>query len=643
MSTTITDVIPEPSELIDVRSEQIRILFAAIPSSLVTILACSLVLSLTVWQVIDHATIIIWFAVTNLLSVVRLYLYQRFRRCEGGRLVNNTWHLCAVATGIASGATWGAGGYFLFAEQSLVHQVFLGFVIAGISAGAITTLSAIIEAARGFVVIAIVPLIIKFNLVNSDFSLAMTVLSSFFIVMILVSAKRINQTIVESLEVRYQRELAEQTIRYQAHYDELTNLPNRRLLLATLRKEMARAGRHNRDGAIFFIDLDRFKTVNDSLGHSVGDELLLKAAKRIAGRLRKEDSVARLGGDEFVMLLPEIGNDNKTASNHAIRIADEIRKLFETPFLIQGHDIHLTISIGIALFPLDASPEDLLKYADVAMYRAKKEGRDRVRLFSAEMQEAVNQQRIIEKGLRQALEQGEFELYFQAQYDGDKRLVGAETLLRWNHPDRGVVAPGLFIDIAENTGLIVPIGAWVLRSACEHLAGIDTDLVLAVNVSPRQFADPDFVTNLEQVLLDTGANPSKLKFEITESLAMVNIEHTIETMNRLRQLGISFSVDDFGTGYSSLNYLHRLPIDELKIDQSFVRNISNSSDNAVIVDTIIVMARQLKLRTVAEGIETSDELDYLKSRQCEFFQGYYFARPQPFADFSRELRRPPND
>ncbi len=640
MSTTVTDVIPEPSELIDVRSEQIRILFAAIPSSLVTILACSLILSLTVWQVIDHTTIIIWFVVTNLLSVARLYLYQRFRQYERGRLVNNQWYLFAVVTGVASGVTWGAGGYFLFAGQSLVHQVFLGFVIAGISAGAITTLSAVIEAARGFVLIAIVPIIVKFNLVNSDFSLAMTVLSTFFIGMLLVSAKRINQTIVESLEVRYQRELAEQTIRHQAHYDELTNLPNRRLLLVALHKEMARAKRHNRTGAVFFIDLDRFKMVNDSLGHAVGDELLLEAARRIAGRLRKEDSVARLGGDEFVMLLPEIGGNQQTASNDATRIADEIRRLFDAPFLLQGHDIHLTISIGIALFPLEASPEDLLKYADVAMYRAKKEGRDRVRLFSAEMQEEVNQQRIIEKGLRQALEKGEFELYFQAQYDGDKRLVGAETLLRWNHPERGVVAPGLFIDIAEQTGLIVPVGAWVLRAACERLAAIDTDLMLGVNVSPRQFAAPDFITNLEQVLLDTGANPNKLKLEITESLAMVNIEQTIETMNRLRQLGISFSVDDFGTGYSSLNYLHRLPIDELKIDQSFVRNISTASDNAIIVDTIIVMARQLKLKTVAEGIETSDELDYLKSRQCDYFQGYYFARPQPFADFSRKLERP---
>ncbi|MDH3388205.1 MAG: EAL domain-containing protein, partial [Gammaproteobacteria bacterium] len=231
----------------------------------------------------------------------------------------------------------------------------------------------------------------------------------------------------------------------------------------------------------------------------------------------------------------------------------------------------------------------------------------------------------------------EFELYFQAQYDGESRVVGAETLLRWNHPDRGVVAPGLFIDIAEHTGLIVPIGDWILQSACERLSSLPPQLTISVNVSPRQFGDPSFVDHLKQVLRETGANPAQLKLEITEGLAMADIGHSIDTMKQLKQLGISFSVDDFGTGYSSLNYLNRLPIDELKIDQSFVRDISSSSDNAVIVDTIIVMARQLNLQVVAEGIESEAELDYLKAKRCNYFQGYYFSRPQPFDQFSTEI------
>jgi len=624
------------TELTDVKSEQIRILFSAIPSSLTAILICSSLLSIAQWQVINHDTIVAWFVITNLLSLLWILMFQQFEK-QRARLVDSNWAQRAVLTSIASGMTWGVGGYLLFPEQSPVHQVFLAFMISGICAGAITTLSAMTAAVRGFVIFAITPIVVKFNLIDSEFSIAMTIMSMLFVTMILVSAKRLNQTIRQSLEFRYQRELAEQTIRYQAQFDDLTNLPNRRLFLSMLRQEMARAERHHRFGAVFFIDLDRFKSVNDSLGHAVGDELLVRVARKITARLRQEDTLARLGGDEFVVLLPEVGNDPELAGAHASTIADDMRKLFTDPFMIHGHDIHLTISVGIAVFPGNVIAEDLLKYADVAMYRAKSEGRDGVRLFSEEMQDAVNQQRRIEKGLREALTNNEFELYFQGQYDAENQLVGAETLLRWNHPERGVVTPGEFIDVAEQTGLIVPIGDWVLRSACEQLALLHGDLKLAVNVSPRQFSDSAFVDNLKQVLLETGANPRLLTLEITEGLAIGNIRHSIDTMNELKKLGISFSVDDFGTGYSSLSYLHQLPIDELKIDQSFVRNISTSSENEVIVDTIIVMAQQLNLKIVAEGVETPEELNYLKLRQCNYFQGYHFARPEPFAQFCRKL------
>ncbi len=480
---------------------------------------------------------------------------------------------------------------------------------------------------------ALLPVVVKFNLIEGDLTLAMTGLTLLFMIMILVSAQRLNQTIVESLEVRLARELAEQKVRYQAQFDALTDLPNRRLLLATLRQEIAKADRHRRFGAVLFVDLDRFKAINDSLGHAVGDDLLVQVAARISARLREEDTVGRLGGDEFVVLLPEVGEDEDAAGSHALQIADDIRLRFKQPFDIQGHEIHLTISIGVALYPCGVAADDLLKYADVAMYQAKNAGRDAIRLFSRDMQEAVNRQREIEKGLRDALARGEFELYFQPQYDSWHRVIGAETLLRWHHPEHGLTTPGRFIEVAELTGLIVPIGEWILRSACAHLERLPPALTLAVNVSPRQFGDPDFVAEFERILADTGADPARLKFEITEGLAMANLEHTIDTMQRLRELGVSFSIDDFGTGYSSLNYLHRLPVDELKIDQSFVRDISASAENAVIVDTIIVMAQQLKLAVVAEGIETEAELDYLRARRCDRFQGYYFSHPLPFERF----------
>ena len=625
----------ESTELTDVKSEQIRILFAAIPSSLFTVLVASSILSIAQWQIIDQQTIIFWFFITNLLSLMRLYLFRQFRHQQQGRLIDSIWAQRAIFGSVASGATWGLGGFLLFPEHSVEHQVFLAFVISGLCAGAITTLSAINVAVRGFVILAILPVIIQFSLSHTEFSVAMSIMSTLFVVMLLISAQRLNQTIAESLELRYQRELAEQTIHYQAQYDDLTDLPNRRLFLSTLRKEMAKADRHHRYGAVFFIDLDRFKSVNDSLGHAIGDELLIGVAQKIAARLRQEDTVARLGGDEFVVLLPEVGIDPENAGTHASMIADEIRKRFNIPFMIQGHEIHLTISVGIALFPGNVSAEDLLKFADVAMYRAKSEGRDSVRLFSNEMQDAVNQQRIIERGLREALANNQFELYFQGQYDADNQLVGAESLLRWNHPQRGVIVPGQFIEVAEQTGLIIPIGDWVLRTACEKLGTLQGGLNLAVNVSPRQFSESDFVDRLQQVLHETGADPRRLTLEITEGLAMANIHHSIDTMHQLKQLGIRFSVDDFGTGYSSLSYLHQLPIDELKIDQSFVRNISSSSENGVIVDTIIVMAQQLNLKIVAEGIETEDEFTYLKRRQCDYFQGYHFARPLPFGEFGK--------
>ena len=622
------------AELTDVKSEQIRILYAAIPSSLLAILIGSTMLAIALWQVVDHRVIFTWFAVTNMLSLVRWLMYREFKH-RAAHVIDSAWARRAVATSIASGLVWGGGGFFLFTEHSPVHQMFLAFMISGMCAGAITTLSALPAAAHGFVITAILPLVLRFNLADTELNLAMSFMAIVFAIMILISAKRLNHTILQSLEFRYQRELAEQTIRHQAHYDDLTNLPNRRLFLASLRQELAKADRHHRYGAVFFIDLDRFKTVNDSLGHAVGDELLIEAANRIAQRLRQEDTVARLGGDEFVVLLPEVGNDTDDAGSHASNIADEIRQLFEQPFLIQGHEIHLTISVGIALFPGNVGAEDLLKFADVAMYRAKSEGRDGVRLFSDEMQDAVNQQRNIEKGLRRALAENEFELHYQGQYDSAGDLVGAETLLRWNHPQRGIIAPSEFIEVAEQTGLIVAIGNWVLRAACERLVTLGRGFNLAVNVSPRQFASPDFVDRLQEVIQDTGVDPHSLTLEITESLAMANTRHSIDTMQQLKALGIRFAVDDFGTGYSSLSYLHQLPIDELKIDQWFVRNISTSPDHEVIVDTIIIMAQQLKLKVVAEGIETADELDYLQRRGCDYYQGYYFSEPLPFDEFIR--------
>jgi diguanylate cyclase (GGDEF)-like protein len=559
------------ARLTDVRLEQVRIIYSAIPSSLLVILINSAILSVVQWGVIDHRVIILWFVTTNSLSLFRGYLHQEFGKLPNSQHTPNIWYQLAVITSALSGACWGAAGIWLFPESSIAHQVFLAFVIAGMCAGGITTLSSIRRAAWAFVLLAITPLIIQFLLVDTQISIGMAIMSMLFVVMLLYSAQRLNGTIVETFTARRERELSEQTIRYQALYDDLTDLPNRRHLLDKLKNEIANAERHNRIGAALFIDLDRFKRINDSLGHNIGDELLLQIAKRIRSRLRNQDTAARLGGDEFVVLLPEVGPDPELAGAQATKIANKIRRLFYSPFVIQGHDIHLTISVGIALFPHNqVNAEDLIQFADVAMYQAKNEGRDCVRLFSKELQDAVNNRAIIEKGLHHALENNQFELHFQAQFNNSLQIIGAEALLRWNDPEKGLVKPTEFIEIAEQTGLIVPIGDWVLRKACEYIAQLDPDshLVISVNVCPQQFKSLKFCNKIERILLESGADPKKLKLEITEGMVINNVEQIIETMNQIRQLGLRFSVDDFGTGYSSLAYLNSLPVDELKIDES---------------------------------------------------------------------------
>jgi len=625
----------------DIKFEQLRIVFDAIPISLFAILVNSTILSLVLLDNIPALTLLIWYLLTNSLSLIRWHYYRQFKRFVKGESTARPWNNIIIITSSLSGACWGMAGIFLFPESNIPYQMFLLFIVTGMSAASISTLSASLHAARAFLWLAISPFIIQFLVTDTPFSYAMVVMTFLFLVTLLSSARRLNHTILESLDIRSKNEVAQQTIRFQANYDELTKLPNRRLFIATLEQEIARSARHKRCGAVFFIDLDRFKAINDSLGHQIGDELLVEVAERIRKRMRKEDTAARLSGDEFVTLLAELDPDPEQAGQQALFIANDLRKLFEVPFHIKNHELHLTISIGVAIFPFaDASAAELIQFADVAMYQSKDKGRNRVFLFSQEMQDAVNQRREIEKDLRIALENNQFLLYFQAQFGEQSKLIGAEALLRWLHPDKGMISPAIFIEVAEKTGLIEAIGEWVLRKSCTYLADLreSSDLKLSVNVSPRQFSNRKFVSTVKSILLETGADPHQLKLEITEGMVIDDIDKTIDTMNQLRAIGISFSLDDFGTGYSSLAYLNRLPVDELKIDQSFVRNVSEQPENAVIIETMIVMAKHLNLKVIAEGVETTDELEFLQEKGCHNFQGFYFAKPEPFKGLLTHLK-----
>jgi diguanylate cyclase (GGDEF)-like protein/PAS domain S-box-containing protein len=434
---------------------------------------------------------------------------------------------------------------------------------------------------------------------------------------------------------------ASDEIRSLAFFDPLTHLPNRRLLRDRLEQALVALARQPGIGALMFIDLDNFKTLNDTLGHNVGDLLLRQVAERLESCVREGDTVARLGGDEFVVLLEHLDHRPDQAAHQAEVVALKILAALNLPYWLARHICHSTPSIGITLFADQRQrPDELLMQADIAMYQTKKGGRNGLRFFDRQMQERVAARAELEEQLRLALERGQFHLYYQPQVDRDGRVIGAEALLRWERPGHGFVPPAQFIPLAEESGLILPIGAWVLEQACLQLAAWQRDpdtraLRLAVNVSARQFRQPGFADGVELLLARHGVRPGLLKLELTESILVDSIEGTIATMRRLKALGIRFSLDDFGTGYSSLQYLKRLPLDQLKIDQSFVRDLASDGSDQAIVRTIIGMARSLKLDVIAEGVETPTQLACLADAGCLHYQGYLFGKPVPIDDFDQ--------
>ena len=436
------------------------------------------------------------------------------------------------------------------------------------------------------------------------------------------------------------RRESEQRLAYLAHYDGLTNLPNRLLFYDRLGQAIALAKREQWIVGVMFIDVDRFKDVNDTLGHAVGDKLLQKVSKRLIKSVRAEDTVGRLGGDEFAVVLSRLGT-----AQDAEAVAQNIIQSFDDPFeLDSGTEIYVTASIGITLYPTDSTDRDsLLKNADLAMYCAKEEGRNTYERYSAEM-DTRNAGRLDMKSmLRRALEREEFVLYYQPKVDVQSdRAIGVEALIRWHSPQLGFVSPKDFIPIAEEIGLIVPIGEWVLRTACaQNRAWQDAGhepLVMSVNLSARQFREKYLVDKIVGVLNETGLEARYLDLEITESLIMSHADSTVGLLERLHRLGVGISIDDFGTGYSSLAYLKRFPVQSIKIDQSFVRDLTTDSDDAAIVTAVVAMAKSLKLKVIAEGVETKEQLEFLAKLQCDEYQGHYFGRPVPAERFIKYLQ-----
>lgn len=442
-----------------------------------------------------------------------------------------------------------------------------------------------------------------------------------------------------------ERKRAEEEVRNLAFYDPLTGLPNRRLLMDHLQTAMDISARSGSYGALIFIDLDNFKTLNDTLGHDVGDELLVAVAARLQFAVRKSDVVARLGGDEFVVVLSHLDANALIAAKVANNTGHAILMQLTPLYPLSHHQVRSTPSLGVALFRgNEVSIDELLKHADLAMYQAKTSGRNTLRFFDPEMQERINARAQIERELYAAIEERQFTIFLQPQVDGQGRAIGAEALVRWCHPAQGLISPAQFIAVAEETGQIVAIGAQVMQ-ACMQLQKtwqaneLTKELVIAINLSARQFHAPTFVSDIEQLLVSSGADPHRLQFELTESMLVTEVDDVITKMLSIEALGIGFALDDFGTGWSSLAYLKRLPLRQMKIDQSFVRDIPYDPNDLAICRSIIVLARSLGLHVIAEGVETTTQWQELRASGCEEGQGYLFGRPMPPEDFMRWLKQ----
>ncbi|MFE8071155.1 EAL domain-containing protein [Marinobacteraceae bacterium S3BR75-40.1] len=441
-----------------------------------------------------------------------------------------------------------------------------------------------------------------------------------------------------------ERKQHEEEIERLAYYDVLTGLPNRRLLLDRVQQRMKASARQGLYGALMFLDLDNFKNLNDCAGHHVGDEYLCQVAVRLKEQVRNCDTVARIGGDEFVILLAGLDKESSAAALQAEKVAEKIRLALSRPYQLAHYEFNGTPSIGITLF-LDhgTALDEILKQADIAMYQAKAAGKNTLRFFDPDMQLAVEKKLQMENEIRLALREKQFELHYQSQINQIGRITGAEALIRWRHPERGFVSPGQFIPVCEESGLILEVGHWVVETACRQLAKwqrekITRDLVLAINISAKQFHQPDFVDVVLATLEKTGAPARQLELELTESLLVEHVDEVVDKMNSLRTRGVRFSLDDFGTGYSSLAYLKRLPLDQLKIDQSFVRDVLTNCNDQAIARTIIRLADSMSLEVIAEGVEKSEQHQALMKLGCKRFQGYLFARPQPADEFTANLK-----
>lgn len=626
-------------------AEIVGMLYANNRRSLMAAIVVMIALLLVQWHLIDHAILAVWSSIFLVAYGIRAYLTYQYEKDQQRELHSRQWLQWFRASTCFCGLAWGLGGILLFPEADTAHQAFLIFALVGVSGAGIIIYSVDTLSTNlfsGGIVLFMIP---RFLIHGSSVSLALAVLFMVYVFYVTVAGRSLATSLRENISLRIASNLDNKKVHQLAYYDFLTGLPNRRLLTDRLNQAFARCVRHQSYGAVLCLDLNNFKGLNDSKGHQAGDELLQQVAFRLQQCLRKKDTIARMGGDEFIAVLDELSTDKAEAITAAQTTAEKMMAVFSQPFELQNSKYRTAPSIGICLFLGDLLKEDeVLRRADIAMYQAKKsDNLNSIQMYDEAVHPALEMRATLENDLAFALQSKQFLLYYQVQVNELQQPTGAEVLLRWQHPTLGMIPPDQFIPIAEETGEIVSIGQWVLAQACQQLKhwsqSVHTaQLKLSVNVSAIQFSQPDFVQMVKETVLASGCNASCLRLELTESLIVKNIDEVIEKINALKVLGITFSLDDFGIGQSSLSVLKRLPLDELKIDRSFIKDIVHNNYDSFIVQTIINMGKNLSHSVIAEGVEMQQQMVMLQNMGCHAFQGYLFSRPLPLHEFEASLQ-----
>jgi diguanylate cyclase len=626
-------------------AEIVEMLYANNRRSLMAAIVVMAALLVTQFHLINPAILVTWTVIFLSAYGSRGYLTFKYYRDQRRAVHSPRWlQWFRFNTGFC-GLAWGLAGILLFPEAAPANQAFLIFALVGVSGAGIIIYSVDSLTTNLFTGGILVFMIPRFLTHGTSVSIALAVLFIVYVVYVTVAGQALAKSLRENISLRITSNLDNKKVHQLAYYDFLTGLPNRRLLSDRLQQAFARCDRSQSFGAVLSLDLNNFKGLNDSMGHQAGDELLQQVANRLQQCLRKKDTIARMGGDEFIAVLDELSTD-KTDANKAAQIAAEkMMAIFTEPFQLQQSRYRTTPSIGICLFHGDgSSEEEVLRRADIAMYQAKKsDNLNCIRMYDEALHPAIEMRATLENDLAFALQGNQLRLFFQVQVDEALKAVGAEVLLRWQHPSLGMIAPDQFIPIAEDTGEIVPIGQWVLEQACQQLRHwaeipVMNALTLSVNVSAVQFNQPDFVQMVRDTVLRSGCDPHLVRLELTESLMVRNVEEIIMKIHALKPLGMTFSLDDFGTGQSSLSVLKRLPLDELKIDKSFIKDIQHNTYDSFIVETIINMAKNLGQTVIAEGVELQQQQAILQAKGCRLFQGYLYSRPLALAEFEAALQ-----